>query len=120
MVVVFPHVAVVIDELGRPQGLLVGDVTIEALKRMLETARPGEYEYQWAADYEYHVARNGLRHGFETIAASGGNAVSRGWFGQIPPPGWTGQAWTGGQRRSKHPSGRWKGGPDQKDGGVIS
>ena len=43
-----------------------GDVTIEALKRMLETARPGEYEYQWAADYEYHVARNGLRHGFET------------------------------------------------------
>ena len=52
-----------------------GDVTIEALKRMLETARPGEYEYQWAADYEYHVARNGLRHGFETIAASGGNAV---------------------------------------------
>lgn len=52
-----------------------GDVTIESLRYMLRTARPGEYEYQWAADYEYHVARSGLRHGFETIAASGENAV---------------------------------------------
>ena len=52
-----------------------GDVTIEALKRMLQSARPGEYEYQWAADYEHHVARSGLRHGFETIAAAGENAV---------------------------------------------
>lgn len=52
-----------------------GDVTIDALRHMLKTARPGEYEYQWAADYEYYVARNGLRHGFETIAASGENAV---------------------------------------------
>ena len=52
-----------------------GDVTIEALKHMLKTARPGEYEYQWQADYEYYVARQGLRHGFETIAASGENAV---------------------------------------------
>lgn len=52
-----------------------GDVTIEALRHMLQTARPGEYEYQWAADYEHYVARSGLRHGFETIAASGENAV---------------------------------------------
>jgi len=52
-----------------------GDVTIDALRHMLKTARPGEYEYQWAADYEYYVARSGLRHGFETIAASGENAV---------------------------------------------
>ena len=52
-----------------------GDVTIEALKHMLRTARPGEYEYQWQADYEHYVARSGLRHGFETIAASGENAV---------------------------------------------
>ena len=52
-----------------------GDVTIEALRQMLKTARPGEYEYQWAADYEHYVARSGLRHGFETIAASGENAV---------------------------------------------
>ena len=51
------------------------DVTIEALKYMLRNARPGEYEYQWQADYEYYVARSGLRHGFETIAASGKNAV---------------------------------------------
>ena len=34
-----------------------GDVTIEALKQMLKSARPGEYEYQWAADYEHYVAR---------------------------------------------------------------
>jgi len=52
-----------------------GDVTIESLKYMLQTARPGEYEYQWAADYEYRVVRSGLRHGFETIAAAGENAV---------------------------------------------
>ena len=52
-----------------------GDVTIEALKHMLQSARPGEYEYQWQADYEHYVARQGLRHGFETIAASGENAV---------------------------------------------
>ena len=52
-----------------------GDVTIEALRHMLQSARPGEYEYQWAADYEHYVARSGLRHGFETIAASGENAV---------------------------------------------
>ncbi|MDE7260799.1 MAG: M24 family metallopeptidase, partial [Oscillospiraceae bacterium] len=52
-----------------------GDVTIEALRHMLRTARPGEYEYQWAADYEHYVARSGLRHGFETIAAAGKNAV---------------------------------------------
>lgn len=52
-----------------------GDVTIEALKQMLKSARPGEYEYQWAADYEHYVARSGLRHGFETIAAAGENAV---------------------------------------------
>lgn len=52
-----------------------GDVTVEALRQMLKTARPGEYEYQWAADYEHYVARSGLRHGFETIAAAGENAV---------------------------------------------
>lgn len=52
-----------------------GDVTIEALRQMLRTARPGEYEYQWAADYEHYVARAGMRHGFTTIAASGENAV---------------------------------------------
>lgn len=52
-----------------------GDVTIEALRQMLKTARPGEYEYQWAADYEHYVVRSGLRHGFETIAAAGENAV---------------------------------------------
>ena len=52
-----------------------GDVTIEALRQMLRTAKPGEYEYQWQADFEHYVARSGLRHGFETIAASGENAV---------------------------------------------
>lgn len=52
-----------------------GDVTIEGLKQMLKTAKPGEYEYQWAADYEHYVARQGMRNGFTTIAASGANAV---------------------------------------------
>lgn len=52
-----------------------GDVTIEALKKMMRSAKPGEYEYQWQADYEHHVARCGLRNAFTTIAASGANAT---------------------------------------------
>ncbi|MGN0564303.1 MAG: aminopeptidase P family protein [Candidatus Heritagella sp.] len=52
-----------------------GDVTIEALRQMLKTARPGEYEYQWVADYAHYVARAGMREGFPTIAASGANAT---------------------------------------------
>ena len=52
-----------------------GEVTIEALKKMMKTAKPGEYEYQWQADYEHHVARCGLRNAFTTIAASGANAT---------------------------------------------
>ena len=52
-----------------------GDVTIQALERMMRTAKPGEYEYQWQADYEHFVARNGMRNAFTTIAASGRNAT---------------------------------------------
>ncbi len=52
-----------------------GAVTIEALKKMMHTAKPGEYEYQWQADYEHHVARCGMRNAFTTIAASGANAT---------------------------------------------
>ena len=52
-----------------------GDVTVEALQKMMETAKPGEYEYQWQADYEHHVARCGMRNAFTTIAASGANAT---------------------------------------------
>ena len=52
-----------------------GDVTMEALASMLKTAKPGEYEYQWQADYEHYVARQGMRNAFTTIAASGHNAV---------------------------------------------
>lgn len=52
-----------------------GDVTIEALRHMLQSAKPGEYEYQWQADFEHYVARAGMRLGFTTIAASGENAV---------------------------------------------
>lgn len=51
------------------------DVTIDALKTMLKSAKPGEYEYQWAADFEHYVARAGMQLGFTTIAASGENAV---------------------------------------------
>ena len=52
-----------------------GEVTMKALEKMLQTAKPGEYEYQWAADYEHMVARAGMRNAFTTIAASGANAV---------------------------------------------
>lgn len=52
-----------------------GDVTIEALERMMQTAKPGEYEYQWQADYEHYVARCGMHNAFATIAASGANAT---------------------------------------------
>lgn len=52
-----------------------GDVTIRALEQMLHTAKPGEYEYQWAADYEHFVARCGMKNAFTTIAAAGENAV---------------------------------------------
>ena len=52
-----------------------GDVTIQALEKMMTTAKPGEYEYQWQADYEHFVARNGMRNAFTTIAASGRNAT---------------------------------------------
>ena len=50
-------------------------VTIDALEYMLRHARAGEFEYQWAADYEYQVARAGLCHAFPTICAAGPNAV---------------------------------------------
>ena len=52
-----------------------GDVTMKALEKMLQSAKPGEYEYQWVADYEHMVARSGMRNAFTTIAASGANAV---------------------------------------------
>lgn len=52
-----------------------GHVTIQALKAMMASAKPGEYEYQWQADYEHYVARNGMRNAFTTIAASGANAT---------------------------------------------
>ncbi len=52
-----------------------GQVTIGALKAMMKSAKPGEYEYQWQADYEHFVARNGMRNAFATIAASGANAT---------------------------------------------
>lgn len=52
-----------------------GEVTMDALVKMMQSAKPGEYEYQWQADYEHHVARCGMRNAFTTIAASGANAT---------------------------------------------
>ena len=52
-----------------------GEVTMQALRRMLQTAKPGEYEYQWVADYAHYVARAGMREAFPTIAAAGANAT---------------------------------------------
>lgn len=51
------------------------DLTFDGLTFMLKNAKPGEYEYEWAADYEYTVRRKGGRLGFTTIAASGPNAT---------------------------------------------
>ena len=52
-----------------------GAVTIEALRHMLSTAKPGEYEYQWQSDFEHYVTRAGMQLAFPTIAASGENGV---------------------------------------------
>lgn len=51
------------------------DITIDGLSYMLKNAKPGEYEYQWQADYEYAVRRRGAGLGFTTIAAGGPNAT---------------------------------------------
>lgn len=52
-----------------------GDVTVDAIMKMMQSAKPGEYEYQWQADYEHAVARCGMKNAFTTIAASGANAT---------------------------------------------
>ena len=51
------------------------NATLDALTFMLKTAKTGEIEGQWAADYHYQVERCGMRNAFPTIAASGENAV---------------------------------------------
>ena len=51
------------------------EITGGAFKAMIKNAKPGEYEYQWQADFEHHVMRSGAGFGFKSICASGKNAV---------------------------------------------
>ncbi len=52
------------------------DMTEAGLKRVLSTIEPGQKEYEAVAEFDYQIAKMGAdREAFETIAASGGNAV---------------------------------------------
>lgn len=49
--------------------------TNEALKFVMKNLKPGNFEYQVRADFEYQLMKRNSRPGFKTIAASGKNAV---------------------------------------------
>lgn len=52
------------------------DMTNEGLKRVLGTIKPGQREYEAVAEFDYGIGKLGAdREAFETIAASGKNAV---------------------------------------------
>lgn len=51
-------------------------LTKEGLENVMRTLKPGDYEYVPQAEFAYSIMRNGAdRNSFETIAASGENAV---------------------------------------------
>ncbi len=49
--------------------------TKEALEFVMKNLRPGKYEYQVKADFEYQIMLKGSKPSFKTIGASGNNAV---------------------------------------------
>ncbi|MFA9423513.1 MAG: aminopeptidase P family protein, partial [Sedimentibacter sp.] len=49
--------------------------TKEALEFVMKNLRPGKYEYQVKADFEYQIMQKGSKPSFITIGASGKNAV---------------------------------------------
>lgn len=49
--------------------------TKEALEFVMKNLKPGRYEYQVRADFEYQLMLRGSRPSFKTIGASGKNAV---------------------------------------------
>lgn len=52
------------------------ELTQKGLEAILKTLKPGDFEYVPAAEFQYQIMRNGAdRNSFETIAASGDNAV---------------------------------------------
>lgn len=63
------------DELRRLRRAI--DITTDALKRALQTARPGVWEYELEAVIEYEFHRRGAeRVGFTSIVGSGPNATA--------------------------------------------
>ncbi|MDW7668695.1 MAG: aminopeptidase P family protein [Bacillota bacterium] len=51
------------------------DITKEAIKNMMIKSKEGMYEYEIEANYNYILGINGVTTSFDTIAASGENAV---------------------------------------------
>lgn len=52
------------------------DITRLGIENMMKNSKPGMYEYELEAYFDFELGRNGVReHAFDTIAASGGNAV---------------------------------------------
>lgn len=52
------------------------DVTNEGIKKMMENSQPGMMEYQLEAYFDFELKKLGIkRHSFNTIAASGKNAI---------------------------------------------
>lgn len=52
------------------------DITGEGLEEMMKNAKPGMYEYELEAHFDYIVKKHGTGFGFTTIAAGGGNATT--------------------------------------------
>jgi len=51
------------------------DITKEAIENMMKKSKEGMYEYEIEANYNYTLGINGVNTSFDTIAASGENAV---------------------------------------------
>jgi len=51
------------------------DITKEAIENMMKNSSPGMYEYEIEAEYNYILNKKGVKTSFDTIAASGRNAV---------------------------------------------
>jgi Xaa-Pro aminopeptidase len=49
--------------------------TKEALEFVMRNLKPGKFEYQVKADFEYQIMLRGSKPSFKTIGAAGGNAV---------------------------------------------
>ncbi|CCV64342.1 Xaa-Pro aminopeptidase [Alteracholeplasma palmae J233] len=50
-------------------------ITKDALEGVMQKLKPGKYEYQVEADYDYTLSYNNVKPSFDTIAAAGKNAT---------------------------------------------